>query len=228
MKKILWLLILCMLSTSCGEFFTFEEEPDEWEGITMCAANDSSWVMVGDSLPLEVQFTPYNPNESPVFWMLTPTDAAKLVSDTLIALSPGKAELKVVNSIGSLTDTCRVRVMERWVIDDFSLLKPSDMVIYANIAVDGAPWNDESMIVGAFISDELSGLAVKRQAFGIDYAEIRIWADTDQMAGNVKLRCFDRLNHRLYVSTEDIEYDAYTTLGTLSNLYPININTLLF
>ena len=71
-------------------------------------------------------------------------------------------------------------------------------------------------------------MAVKRQDHGVTYAELRIWAIDDQHVGNVQLRCYDRRNRRLYVSLNDIEFDAYTTLGTLSDLYPININTIYF
>lgn len=223
MKKILWLLVLCMLTTSCGDFFTFEETPDEWDGITMHALNDSSWVMVGDSLPLEVEFSPYNPNESPVFWMLTPTDAAKMVSDTLIALAPGKAELKVVNNIGSLADSCTVRVISRWEPIDFSIENPYDMMVYADITINGQPWDDKTMMVGAFVRNELAGLAVKREAFGIAYSELRIWAFDQDYVGKVEIRCFDPVNHKLYVSDQLFDYNAYTTLGTLSDLYRINL-----
>lgn len=229
MKRLIWIIMaLSMTLTSCGEFFTFEEEPDEWDGVTMHALNDSACIMVGDSLALQCEFLPMNPNGSPVYWMMNESESAKVNNDTLVALAPGKVNLTVLGAAGRLCDTIQVKVIDRWVIEDFSKLNPSDMVIYANIQVDNEPWDDETMIVGAFVREELAGVAIKHQEYGVTYAELRIWAIDDLHVGNVQLRCYDRRNRRLYVSLNDIEFDAYTTLGTLSDLYPININTIYF
>ena len=68
MKRLIWItMALSMMLSSCGEFFNFEEDPDEWEGVTMHALNDSACIMVGDSLALQCEFLPINPNGSPVF-----------------------------------------------------------------------------------------------------------------------------------------------------------------
>ena len=96
------------------------------------------------------------------------------------------------------------------------------MVIYADIKVDGEQWNDSTKIIGAFVRGELAGLAIKREAFGIRYAEMRIWALADHHVGRVEIRCYDRRKFHLYIFREEIEFSATRTLGTLSNLYPIN------
>ena len=224
MKHLLWLISLCLLLTSCGDYFQFGEEPNDWEGVNMRITNESACIMVGDSMPLGIEFSDTSKTGSPVFWMLSDQNIAKLQNDTLKAHQPGVVDVMVIGGNGLLSDTCQVRVIDRWELQDFSMLHPSDMVIYADIRVDGEPWNDSTMIVGAFIGGELTGLAVRREAYGISYAELRIWAPTDQGQGRIDLRCYDRINFKLLLSQEDLEYNAYRTLGTLSNLYPLNFS----
>lgn len=228
MKRLIWIITTCIALTSCGDFFILDDSPDEWDGVTMTALNDSACLMVGDTLALQCEFLPMNPNGSSVFWTSSDPMCAMVTNDSLLAITPGKMEVRAINATGRLSDTIQVKVIERWKNEDFSFVHPSDMVIYADITVDEMPWDSETMIVGAFIRDELAGVAVKREAYGITYAEIRIWALADEAVGSVKLQCYDRRNKRLYVSLDDIEFNAYRTIGTLSDLYPININTISF
>ena len=221
MKHLLWTLTASLLMISCGDFYQFGEEPDDWDGVSMRITNAESCVMVGDSMPLGIEFSDTSKIGSPVFWMLSDPNIAILRNDTLRAHQPGVVDVMAIGGNGLLTDTCRVRVIERWEAGDFHRWHPSDMVIYADISIDGKPWDSSTMMIGAFVGGELTGLAVPREAFGIPYAELRIWAPTNQGQGKIDLRCYDRENFRLYVLRDDIEYDAYQTLGTLSNLYPI-------
>lgn len=213
-----------MLLTSCGDYFQFGEEPNDWEGVSMRIINESTCVMVGDSMPLGIEFSDSSKTGCPVLWILSDQNIAKLQNDTLKAHQPGVVDVMAIAGNGQLSDTCQVRVIDRWEFPDFSTLHPSDMVIYADIHVDGEPWNDSTMMVGAFIGGELTGMAVRREAYGISYAELRIWAPTDQGQGRIDLRCYDRKNFRLLMMQEDIEFNAYQTLGTLSNLYPLNFS----
>ena len=54
MKHLLWLISLCLLLTSCGDYFQFGEEPNDWEGVNMRITNESACIMVGDSMPLGI------------------------------------------------------------------------------------------------------------------------------------------------------------------------------
>lgn len=224
MRHFFWFIIFGLSLTSCGEFFQFEEEPDTWEGIAMKIAHDSPYVMVSDSLPLAVTFTPDTISDGAIFWMLGDNTRAMLKNDTLVALRSGQVDLIAIGGAGRLTDTCRVNIIDPWIMEDFSAMHPSDMVIYADIRVDGLEWNDSTSMVAAFVGGELSGMAKRREACGITYAEFRIWAPTNLGQGHIDFRCYDRSNYRLMWLKEDIEFDAYKTLGTLSNLYPLNFS----
>lgn len=222
MKHLLWMLTLTFGLSSCGEFFQFDEEQDNWDSVQMHIPCDSAYVMVGDSIPLTVEFVPDSVKETSVYWTLDDTLCARLHNDTLVALSPGSLKITAVGGNGRLSGMCTVNVIDRWNVENFNCQQPSDMVIYANVSVNGEAWDDSTMVVGAFVRGELAGVAVKRKAFGIPYAELRIWALSDQNVGRVELRCYDRRRFRLFYYREEMEFTATRTLGTLSNLYPIN------
>ncbi len=226
MRKYLCMIVLSAALASCGDFFTFEEEPDEWTGVTMTATCDGACVMVGDTMPLTVKFEPRNPNDSPVFWMLNDTTGcARVVNDSLVAVSVGDPEVIAVGGSGRVSDTCKVSVIDRWDIKDFERMHPSDMVIYADVTLDGKQWDDKTQILGAFVRGTLAGVGVKREAYGITYTVLRIWALADQDVGTVTLRLYDRAAFRLHLAAESPEFDAYKTLGTLSALYPITFTS---
>ncbi len=224
MKHFFWWILLGFSLASCGDYFQFEEKHEDWSSCTMKILNDSAYVMVGDSMPLSVRFAPDTIRDGAVYWQIGDTIVAQLQNDTLLALQQGPLEITAIGGGGHLSDKCKVNIIDRWVSDGFNIKHPSDMVIYADIRVDGKAWNDSTMMVGAFVGGELTGMAVRREAFGIAYAELRIWAPSNLGQGSVDLRCYDRKNFRLHIFRDDIEYNAYQTLGTLSNLYTINFS----
>lgn len=144
MKHLLWTLTASLLMISCGDFYQFGEEPDDWDGVSMRITNAESCVMVGDSMPLGIEFSDTSKIGSPVFWMLSDPNIAKLHNDTLHAVYPGAVDIIAISGNGLLTDTCRVRVIDRWEAGDFHRWHPSDMVIYADISIDGKPWDSST------------------------------------------------------------------------------------
>lgn len=149
-----WLCALAVLAlTSCGDFFEFGEERATWDGKIICQ-NDSSVVMVGDTMTLSVDFSPPRPDSLSVFWSVTSDDSippAYVLGDRFIGVSPGTAHVMAVLSNAMASASCSVRVIGRWEQPDFNRLHPHDMVIYAHITVRGEEWNPDSMMVGAFI-----------------------------------------------------------------------------
>lgn len=225
MKHLLWLMASCLLLASCGEYFEFEESPGAWDSVSMKVENDYAFIMEGDSMPLRVQFTPSNPNDSPVAWLSSDTASARIVRDTLVALSTGDVLVRAIGGYGRLQDTCHVSVIAPWRMQDLSTSHPHDMVVYARITVDGEPWDARACMVAAFVRGQLAGMAVPRSACGTDYAEIRIWALATQDVGRVTFRCYVPRRYHLYVADERPEYSGTQALGTLSHLYPINFNS---
>ena len=219
------IMALLPVLTSCGDFFVFESQPEEWEGVTMKIDFQDAYLMVGDSLPLTATFTPYNPNESPIYWSKSDTVCTKMQNDTLVALYPGTFTVMAQAGNGAVTDVAEVNVIDYWDVSELETRYPYDMLFYAKIDVDGEEFNDSTMIVSATVLGNVAGVAAKRNAFGIDYAEIRVWADAETKQGKVTFQCYDRKRHKLYRCNERPGYDAFATYGTLSELYPITFNT---
>ena len=214
-------LIMLLLFAACGDFYVFENEPDSWDGVTMRVLCDSNFVMEGDSMPLLVDFSPINPDSGAVYWFIPDTVIAKVRHNTLFAKTAGELQLVAVSNNGRLQDTARVTVFEHWDTDRLEFSNTHDMVIYANITVGGKGWNPESQPVAAFVNGQIAGVAEAREDHGIKYARIRIWSYADQFSGIVTLQCYDRSRYRLY-SALDIDFSVDPTLGTLSELYPVN------
>ncbi len=220
MKHIIWSLLFAFTLVSCGDFFTFNEEPDEWTGVTMTVTNDSAYVMVGDSMPLRVEFSPYNPNQSTVFWM-TGDPYAVIRNDTLVAQTAGLCNVVAIGGAGRLSDTCRVNVLDRWDAIDYSHSAPMDMVVYAKITVDDDTWMPDSMLVAALVRGKVAGVAIPKHTFDTDYAVIRIWALAEDEGQPITFVCYDRRRFRLYQSSQSPGFTSTQALGTLSALYPL-------
>lgn len=144
MKYIFQLIALgaITLLSSCGDFYTFDETATPSGGISMTVAQDTAWLMVGDRMPLQVTFTPNDPDSLPVFWMAAgngATDCATTLNDTVTALRAGEMDFVAVGVSGTQRDTCHIIVIDRWEERDFSHEQRSDMVVYADITVDGKP-----------------------------------------------------------------------------------------
>lgn len=222
MRYLLILFAAMFALTSCGDFYVLGGEPDPWDSITMRVGRDSACVMQGDSMPLRVGFSPSDPSITAVYWYSTDMQVATVKNDTMVAAMPGDVSVIVVSANGRLSDTCRVKVIDRWEADSLEYSNPYDMVVYAHILVGGEEWDAENQMVAAFLGQELVGVAVPQEAYGIRYALIRLWTDVDADAGNIFLRCYDRRNFMLYECEQMLDHDALKSLGTLSSLYPIN------
>lgn len=225
MKHLIQLMAvgITILLTSCGEFYTFEES-EPADNVSITVMQDTVYLMVGDTMALQVRFSPERRDPMPVFWYPAAgvDSCAKVLNDTLMALRTGEVDMVAVGGSGTLADTCHVVVVDRWLEQDFSHEQPSDMVIYANITVGGKPWNPEEQQVAAVVRGRIAGFAEQREAHGVRYALLRLWSVDDEDVGTVTLYCYDRQRRWLYAADRRPDFSGLAALGTLSSLYPIN------
>lgn len=225
MKHLIQFIALCMSAVlvSCGEFYTFEES-EPVGSVSIQVAQDTVYLMVGDTMAMQVRFSPERRDTMPVFWYPAGgiDSCAKVVNDTLVALRVGEADMVAVGGNAALPDTCHVVVIDRWLERDFSHEQPSDMVIYAGISVGGAAWNPDRQQVAAVVRGRIAGFAEQREAHGVRYALLRLWSVDDEDVGAVTLYCYDRQRRWLYAADRRPEFNGLSALGTLSSLYPIN------
>jgi hypothetical protein len=118
---------------------------------------------------------------------------------------------------------------------------PFDMVVNADITINGLPLK-EGMQVGAFVGNEIRGLGVQRQFFGITYTELRVYSplnpitpytelnkqdplypyDEELEPEKVVIRVYDCNMHIMYESPDTITFDGMTH-GYPSSLYPVEL-----
>ena len=225
MKHLLQLMVfgMALLLGACGDFYTFDE-PASDRPVSMTVQQDTVCLMVGDTMALKVNFLPAGSDSLPVFWHMTSTQdpCVRMADDTLKALHSGEADLVAVSGNGMLTDTCHVRVIDRWRMGDLNHGQPSDMVVYARISVCGQTWNPSVQQVVAVVRGQVAGMAELHEAHGVAYALLRIWSIGDEDVGKVSFFCYDRAQRRLYHAAEQPDFSGLSALGTLSSLYHIN------
>lgn len=225
MKYLLHIIVIALAFSlgACGEFYTF----DDMQSVdieSMRVAQDTAYIMVGDTMALRVDFDPPTVENRPVYWHTNRSvndSSAIIVNDTILALTAGELDVMATGGSGAVSDTCHVVVFDRWDEHNFEIEQPSDMVIYSNITVGGEPWKISAQQVAAFTRGTIIGYAVEREAHGIRYALLRLWSLADQNVGPVTFLCYDREKHLLYQAEQRPEFDALTALGTLSDLYQI-------
>lgn len=230
MKHLLQLILLgCIaLMSSCGDFYTFEETEAQPDSVSIKVAQDTAYLMVGDTLPLRVNYTYGNATDNPVFWMPVIEDTilcGTIVNDTLTAVREGEMDaVAVCSSVSMHTDTCHVIVLGPWVADSITS-SYQDMIYYAHVTVDGREFDPSHMIVAAFNGPQIIGIGEMMEWGGIRYVQLRMFLDTGAVGGArvpIYVKCYDRKAARVYESGEELYFDGETH-GTLSNLLELRL-----
>ncbi len=204
-------LLLC----SCGEY---------WDGGEPVAARKMTLgrrvvsLVVGDRYRIPVIFEPDTLSNRSVFWMTEDEEVAAIENDTVVGISQGLTRAYAMSVSDRQTDTCWVNVLPAVYLNPKSY--PYDMVIYADVTIHGHHYtkaDEDSLIIAAYISDELRGIGKMRQWKGRDYMEIRIWHSTSDSNDLVELRCCYRGKGRVEVFPAYYFFDG-NSHGTLSKL----------
>lgn len=215
-----WLLAAMPLFISCGELF----DVDETGGTVarkMSISRDSVFIMQGDSLRLTVTFSPETASNKGVLWLADQPSVVGFCSDTIVAKQPGNTFVTAMSADGLCLDTCVVNVMEPWVVNknDFFF----DTIVYADISVGDRKLGD-GIMVGAFVGNELRGIAELRASNGISYAVIRVYGPvTASEQDIITFKCYDRREVLLRSFDVELPFDGESH-GTLSNLVRLHLD----
>lgn len=226
-SHLLWLCTICSallwggagggLLCSCGDYW---EGGDPVDARRMTLGRRVINMMVGDRYRIPVLFEPDTLSNRSVWWMTEDKDVAIVERDTVIALSEGLTLAWAMSVSDHQTDSCWVSVLPAIYLNPKSY--PYDMVIYADVSIHGHQYtaaDEDSIIIGAYIGDELRGIGKMRQWQGRDYMEIRIWSPV-RNGGDISLRCIYRGRALVELFPDAFEFDGEAH-GTLSQLYPL-------
>ena len=230
-KKSRWLLCAALFTihyslftTSCGKLFEVEELGDDLMAVAeLSLTRHTVDLMVGDEFLLAADITPDTLAASGIYWESADTTVVRISGERLTAIGPGETTVTAIALAGLKSDTCRIRVLDRWVLDPYAFIY--DMVIYADVSVNGRAADDDTL-VGAFGIDadghtQLKGLgSLRHSPDGRQYMVLRTYSNAAD-GENLSLRCYDRSRALLLESPTTLVFKSNATLGTLSRLYTI-------
>lgn len=230
--KLLSLLIVAFALVSCGDLFEFEGETSDLNKITL--DRHTLYMMAGDTYQFSVSFEPDTLRNKSVYWMSNNVSVASFENGVLVATGEGETTVTGISIEHQCVDTCHVVVSYGWYMPENYY--PFDMVVNADITVNGHSLS-ENMQVGAFVGNELRGIGVQRNFFGVTYTELRVYSqlkpydpdknkhliyseDEECNPEKVVFRAYDRNTQTMYESSDSLTFDGMTH-GYPSNLYHI-------
>ncbi len=217
------LFLLPFLATSCG--LMEMENQEEVIATQLQLERDSVWIMVGDEFTLQPVITPENATNNAVAWSTNASDVLSINDNVFSGASEGWAHVYARNIVADVEDSCVVCVMRRW--EDTSRLYPYEMVVYASVSVNGQAFDPETMMVGAFVNDEMRGIGTLEQWKDHSYVRFRVgshlrYFDPEGICETVDFRVYYRQELRYKKFPQTLDFDGETH-GTLSDLFTLKI-----
>ena len=215
-SHITYLIFMMMTLASCAELFDVDDSKQEVASLTVGQKHID--LMVGDRFVVSATLSPDTLVNKALYWESLNSSIVSVSDDVLTAVAPGETKVVVTSVSRQLRDTCAVTVYPVWQVSPTDFLY--DMVVFAKVTVDGRDM-DDSIVVGVFDdSGRLRGVGSLQESYGISYMLLRIYSENDE-GEPLTLRCYDRRRARITDCAKTITFNG-STLGTLSNLYPID------
>lgn len=220
MKKLAIICFFGFLLSSCGDY---------WEGGTPTSAGTMTLprkvmsLMVGDKYKIPVVFSPDTVSNHAVWWSAEDASIVSFSNDSVVGMSEGLSRVYAVSVSDRLKDTCLVNVVPKAYVNPHNYCY--DMVIYADVSIHGKKYtktDEDSLIIAAYVDNELRGIGKMREWQGKPYMELRIWSPFE-WGDNIDLLCIYRGKARIELFDDIFVFDGETH-GTLSNLYPLVID----
>ena len=209
-------------TVSCGLMdLDVEEQPDLAE---MHLERDTLYIMVGDQFTLKTVFTP-DTTATSVFFTSSDTTVLRVADGVFTGIDEGWAQVRAVSVGRLLEDSCAVSVMRRWELSGREF--PYEMMVYADVSVHDQPFNPQTMMLAAFVDDELRGMGQFMEWKGRQYVRFRVGsnlrrADPEGVTETVSFRVYYRQQLRYEEFPQTLEYDGEAH-GTLSDLYKLKL-----
>lgn len=214
------LCISGLLLSSCGlmEFETEEIIPTE-----MHLAHDTLYVMVGDQLSLTPIIKPDSVTISDVFWTTSADSVLSVKDNVFTAVGEGWVMVHAISVSQHFEDSCCVNVMRRW--EDRSRDYPYEMMVYADVNVHGKSFDPETMMLGAFVDDEIRGAGELMKAKDCSFVRFRVGSSlsrysAESLSETVSFRVYYKQEWRYEQFLQTIDFDGETH-GSLSGLFEL-------
>lgn len=184
-------MVTLVTVASCG-LVDYEFDENLQDSYSMHLNKDTVFIMQGDTFSLSPVYTPVLTNGD-VFWSVT--DSILTMSDNdIIASSVGTTYVKAFSSVQNLKDSCYVCVMPKWEYSPYDFQE--EMIVNAQVMVNGRMFDPATMTVAAFVDDECRGVGVLKRYGDKEFVQFRIGGrmyDENQ---------FEVVRFRIYVKDE--------------------------
>lgn len=220
--RIAMMLVAALTMGSCG---LMEIDEDEVAAVEMALGRDTLYIMVGDQFTLQPDIKPESIAISDVYWTSSADTVLSISNNVFTGVGEGWALVKAISVSRQLEDSCYVNVMRRW--ESTCRDYPYEMMVYANVTVHGQPFNPETMILGAFVGDEMRGVGEVLEWKGRQYVRFRVgsdirYIDPEGVDETVTFRVYYKQQLRYEEFPQTIDYDGEAH-GTLSNLFSLSL-----
>lgn len=174
--RIFIMLAIAMQVASCGLLDWDLDSDGSIIVSSMRIKYDTVYVMIGDTVPLQMSFQPDTVNIKDIFIKSSDPDVVWVdtIRNRIEAVGKGWAMVYVESVSARLKDSCAVYVMPSW-----NLSAPAyvyETVFYAEVTKDGYPLGS-NLLLAAFVGDECRGLAMPQSFHGVSLTLFRVGSD---------------------------------------------------
>ena len=222
-RRIALALVSALTLTSCG--LVDMEDQEELPLTEMHLQRDTLYLMVGDQFTLQPVLTPDSVTIDDVFWSSSADSVLSISNNVFTGVSEGWSLVRALSVSRQLEDSCHVCVMRRW--ENTEREYPYEMMVYANVSVHGQPFNPETMVLGAFVDDEMRGAGQLMEWKGKQYVRFRIgsdikFVDPEGIEETVTFRVYYKQQLRYEEFPQELNFDGEAH-GTLSSLFSLSL-----
>lgn len=222
-RRIALALVSALTLTSCG--LVDMEDQEELPLTEMHLQRDTLYLMVGDQFTLQPVLTPDSVTIDDVFWSSSADSVLSISNNVFTGVSEGWSLVRALSVSRQLEDSCHVCVMRRW--ENTEREYPYEMMVYANVSVHGQPFNPETMVLGAFVDDEMRGAGQLMEWKGKQYVRFRIgsdikFIDSEGIEETVTFRVYYKQQLRYEEFPQELNFDGEAH-GTLSSLFSLSL-----
>ena len=222
-RRIALALVSALTLTSCG--LVDMEDQEELPLTEMHLQRDTLYLMVGDQFTLQPVLTPDSVTIDDVFWSSSADSVLSISNNVFTGVSEGWSLVRALSVSRQLEDSCHVCVMRRW--ENTEREYPYEMMVYANVSVHGQPFNPETMVLGAFVDDEMRGAGQLMEWKGKQYVRFRIgsdikFVDSEGIEETVTFRVYYKQQLRYEEFPRELNFDGEAH-GTLSSLFSLSL-----
>lgn len=222
LQRLLVLLIGASLG-SCGIIdFDFDENIDHKS--VMHLDHDEVYVMVGDQFSLTPVFEVDSLSNTAVYFVSLDNEVVTMTDNVATAVGEGETYITALSVMSNSLDSCLVHVMPVWQVTPSNYAY--ETLVYADIDVNGKPYDPKTMVVAAFMNNECRAVGEPMETAGVKYTRFRVYGTTPSGYGNGS----DEIQFRVYLR-EKLDYEFFQqrldfdgeTHGSLTNLFKLSL-----